>query len=275
MSAGSPLMAGSGPVLGRASRRLSASALNRYRNCPKQFWFTDIERLPQGPPGPILAQGTAVHEALERLMGLPLEQRSAETAERALRAVWCKHRTGLTFSSREDEAAFGREALDMVRRFAQTSDLTISPLAREQWLDCRLENGVTLRGKLDRIDARAGAIELIDYKTGQRQLQADELPDEPAAIIYLLLAEQAYQQPVERVRYLYLRSGQAVDWYPERDDVEEYSRRLLELSSEVVERQEWPASPGTHCRWCVGQLQCPDRQRVSLEDLVPVEDLPF
>jgi putative RecB family exonuclease len=223
----------------------------------------------------MLAQANAVHHALERLLGLPVEDRNPETAERALRAVWCEHRQRYTFASREEEALYGAEALEMVVRFAETADLSITPLAREQWLSHRLENGVVLYGKLDRLDARPGGIEIIDYKTGRRQLEPEEIPDETAAIVYLLLAEQAYQQPVERLRYLYLRSGESVDWCPEREDIELAAADLSKLIAEIVGRDDWPARPGGHCRWCPWQLQCPDRQRVELAELVPVEGMPF
>ncbi len=257
-------------------RRLSASAIERCRRCPKQFWFANVERSPSGEEaGPLLAQAHAVHHALERLLGLPVEERNPDTAERALRAVWCEHRNRYTFASREEEAQFGGEALEMLRRFAETADLTTSPLAREQWLNRRLANGIVLYGKLDRTDGSSGGIEIVDYKTGRHQLEADEIPDETAAIVYLLLAEQAYQQPVERLRYLYLRSGESVDWYPERDDGEAYGQRLAELVDEIAACQDWPARPASHCRWCPWQLHCPDRQRVELAELVTVEGLPF
>lgn len=263
---------------GRSPVRLSAKAIERYRACPKQFWFAHIERAPSDQePSPQLAQGNAVHAALERLMGLqPVELRSPATAERALRSVWPAHRRPGSFASRDEEAAYGLEAVGMVRRFAERPEIVVEPLAREQWLTTRLENGAVLNGKLDRIDRLdAGSLGLVDYKTGRKQVDADDLAQETATIVYLLLAEAAYQLPVERVRYQYVRSGESVDWYPERDDVDELRGRLLALTSEMIERHEWPADPGAHCRWCQFALRCPDRKRVELDSLVPAEELPF
>lgn len=271
-----PASVAGSPAGGVVPRRLSASALERYRTCPKQFWFAQIEKAPYDKdPGPQLAQGNAVHHALERLMGLPMDERTPENAERALRAVWCEHRRPGTFVSRDEEAAYGLEAVEMVRRFASGDDVDVEPLAREQWLTRRLANGVVLIGKLDRIDPRPGGVAICDYKTGKRQLDEDELRDELAAIVYLLLAEQAVGEPVERLRLHYLRSGDKIDWCPEREDIEERERWLLELTSEILEQQDWPADPGFHCRWCPFALRCPERQAVELAELVPVEGLPF
>lgn len=261
---------------GLAPRRLSASALNRYRTCAKQFWFADIERAPTSrEPSPQLAQANAIHHALERFYGLAPGLRSADTLERALRSVWTEHRKPGAFANRDEEAAYGVEAVTMLRRFAETTELGVVPLAREQWLTCRLENGVVLAGKLDRIDRLEGGLELIDYKTGRHQLDPDDLRRELAAAVYILLAEAACQLPVERVRYLYLRSGESVDWRPEREDVEGLRRELIALTGEIAAREKWPAAPGPHCRWCPFALRCPERQRVELDELVPVEELPF
>jgi hypothetical protein len=105
-------------------RRLSPSALERYRACPRQFLHVDVERVPRGEPGPTLAIANAVHGTLELFFGVDVERRTPELLERALRSVWPKHRTRDTFASREEEAAAGRQALDLLARFARSFDLS-------------------------------------------------------------------------------------------------------------------------------------------------------
>lgn len=257
--------------------RLSASAIRRFQSCPKQFWFADIERASRDESAtPQLTLANAVHESLALLHGLPVEQRTGENAERALRSVWPRLRSAETFATKDEEAAYGREALTMLRGYVERYDLSITPLIREEWLQTRLANGLTLIGKVDRIDAAGdGAIELIDYKTGRKNLEDEDLSRDVAVIVYLLLAEAAYQHPVSRVRLIYLRTGEEAHWQPEREDADEAKRRLLELIDEITATSEFIAQPGRHCRWCPFALRCPDRQRVELDALIPVEGLPF
>jgi RecB family exonuclease len=256
--------------------RLSPSALGRYRVCPKSFLLTDIERAPRGnEASPILVQGNAVHHALERFFGLPQEHRKPENLERALRSVWPEHRKRDAFSSRDEEASFGRGALEMLRDYGERFDLSAEPLAREQWIGLQL-SGIRLYGKIDRVDRGVhGGLDLVDYKSGRRLIEASDIPQEPAVQVYLLGAEEKFQLPVERVRFIYLALQQEVIWEPEREDVEALRERLLKTLTELQADQVFEARPGDHCRFCPAALRCPDRQRVALDELVPVEALPF
>lgn len=256
--------------------RISPSALSRYEQCPQSFLLNDIERLPKREErSPILVQGNAVHHALERFYGLPVEERQPENLERALRSVWTSHRRPGSFATKDEEAAFGHAALDMLRSYGERFDLGVEPLAREQWIGLRVA-GVQLYGKIDRVDrSRNGGLDLIDYKTGRRLLEREDIPREAAVQVYVIGAEGEWKLPVERVRFIYLALGEEVSWEPERDDVDALKKRLVGTIKQLRADQTFEARPGDHCRFCPVALHCPDRQRVTLDDLVPVEELPF
>jgi RecB family exonuclease len=256
--------------------RISPSAISRYVLCPKQYRLHDLERRgPKQQRSPILARANAVHHALERFYGLPPEHRQPENLERALRSVWPEHRVGV-FRSVDEEIFHGQAALEMLRVFGSTFDLDALPLAREQWLTAELPSGVHVFGKVDRIDPlRGGGIEVIDYKTGANMLDERDLRGEPATWVYVAAAEAAYDEIVRRVRLIYLPAGVDLSWEPERDDVLELRKRLIRKVGEIEQEKAFPATPGEHCRWCAFALRCEERTRVTLEELVPVEGLPF
>jgi RecB family exonuclease len=261
---------------GIRDRRISPSAISRYGLCPKQYRLNDLERLaPKQQRSPILARANAVHHALERFYGLPPEHRQPENLERALRSVWPEHRVGV-FHSVDEEIFHGQAALEMLRVFGRTFDLDALPLAREQWLTAELPSGVQVFGKVDRIDPlRGGGIEIIDYKTGAKMLDERDLRGEPATWVYVAAAEAAYDELVRRVRLIYVPAGVDVSWEPERDDVKELRKRLIRIVGEIETETAFVATPGEHCRWCAFALRCEERTRVTLEELVPVEGLPF
>jgi RecB family exonuclease len=256
--------------------RLSASAIDRYRRCARRFWYQDVLRLRvEQEPSPVLAQGNAIHHALERFFGLPLESRSAANLHVALRAVWHLHRRK-AFASREEEAYYGRDALELLSGFAASYDLRVQPLAREQRVRFRFTGGLQLVGKIDRVDEASDeeSIEVVDFKTGRQLLESRDLPAEPATQVYVLAAEALFKRPVSKVRLIYLR-GHEVSWIPEREDVDELRERLLSVCAEITGANKFPALPGAHCDWCPYQLRCEDRQRVRLAELVVPEGLPF
>lgn len=256
--------------------RISPSAISRYLLCPKQYRLHDLERAaPKQPPSPILARANAVHHALERFYGLPDEHRVPANLERALRAVWPQHRAG-AFRTVGEEIFHGQAALEMLRLFAERFDLNAVPIAREQWLTAELPSGIQVFGKVDRIDpVRGGGLEIIDYKTGMRTLDERDLRHEPSTWVYVAAAEAAYEDVVQRVRFIYLPLGLEVTWEPEREDVRELRKRLILTVKEIGEAQALPAAPGAHCNWCPFALRCEERTQVRLEDLVPVAGLPF
>jgi putative RecB family exonuclease len=240
-----------------------------------QFRLADIERAPRGDAAsPALVVGSAVHAGLDSFYGLRQEERTAANLERALRAWWPRCRKPDSFGSRDEEIAFGRTALQMMRTYAERFDLNAVPLAREQWVKFRLA-GFELFGKVDRIDpGRHGGIDLIDYKTGRYALDATDLPHESAVQVYTLGAEATLRREVDRVRFIYLAHGDEVVWEPEREDVDLLGERLGSTLAELKADERFEPRPGQQCGFC--PFLCEARGRVELEQLlVDPEEVPF
>lgn len=256
--------------------RISPSGLGRYLECERQFLLQDIERLsPREQPTPLLIKGTAVHHTLERFMGLPLDERQPENLERILRAVWPEHRKTEAFATRDEEARCGLEAIAMLQRFAETADLSVVPLVRERWVKVRLR-GFEMYGKVDRVDKnRSGGLDLIDYKTGARVVEGDDLKHLPAVQVYVLGTESVSTLPVERVRFVYVGLGSESVWECEREDIDWLRERLEQRLERVRNDTEFVARPSSNCRFCPVAFHCPDSQQVELAELIPVEGLPF
>lgn len=265
-------------------RRISPTAIARYRSCPRAAWFQYVARTPRiEQPSPALVVGNAVHAALERFFGLPPGDRApaAEVLARCLRSVWPKHRTAGAFLSREEEGDWGRQGLRMLADFAGRFDTTVVPLAREQWVSTRLSSGVELYGKVDRIDGgpsdggppTGGALRVVDYKTGRHVVE--DLLDEPAVQAYVLAVEDRYKRAVEQIRFIYLASGDDIWCDLEREDVEFARESLTAAASAMYADQEFAPMPGEHCARCPYAHVCPDAGRVDLADLVVDDDLAF
>ena len=264
-------------------RRISPKAISDYRVCPRRVWFRYVAKVPQRErPSPQLMLGNAVHAALAAFFGLRPEDRvpAGERLHQCLRAVWKQHRRADTFATRDEERDYGEQGLRLLSDFAVHFDTTVVPLARERWISTRLENGVELFGKVDRVDGdhqpgERGTIDIIDYKTGRFVLDDDDLADEPAAQVYLLASEDEYSREVSRVRFLYLASGAEARWEPEREDVDAARERLVEMTWTMYRDRTFEARPGEHCSRCVYAHVCPEAGRVELTDLEVDHELGF
>ena len=260
----SPLVLGTvastAPAATRHVTRLSPAAHTRFRICNRQFQLVDLEgaRPDEQQPNPLFAQGNAVHAALECFFALPREQRSpaAETLQSALRRNWRRNWDREALPDRDLETACGQDALRLLAGFAKHFDTTVRPLARERWVKLTLANGVQLFGRVDRIDPFEDGLSIVDYKSGRRQLDDDDLRDEPAAQVYLLATQKTWRRPVRRIRFLFLESQDAAEWWPEQEDVPALAEKLTRLTETIRTTTDFPASPGSHCHWCKAAHRC-------------------
>lgn len=260
----------------RPELKISPSKATRFRTCPKHYYFQDVERLPiEERPSPQLAQGNAVHDALRLFYSIAPEERSEQSIALALKTVWRAHWKPELFG-RNAEIDYGNDAIDMLRRYFNGFDTSAYPLGLEDWVSVEIE-GTEFYGKVDRAERRriGDGLDIVDYKTGRRQLEPEDLRDEPAAQIYLLGATETFREPVVRVRFIYLRTGEEIAWTPEPEEIEETRERLAKLAKEISSTATFEAFPGPHCQFCPFATRCTDRHRVSLDALVGDERLPF
>lgn len=256
--------------------RLSPTSLDCYSACPRQYELRYLDHAqPDDGPAPQLVVGNAIHATLKLFYGGPTGKRSPEELERLLRENWRKHCASDTFASRDSEIVYGHEALRMLADYARTHDLTVEPLGREQWVTLALPNGIVLVGKIDRIDRLNDGVEIIDYKTGRRWLDDEDLPRETAVRVYVLATEARFSVHVERVRFIYLASGEEITWNVEPDDLPAWGDSLCELTDAVRSDEVFATTPGDQCRFCPFALGCTARQATRLNELVPDQHLPF
>jgi putative RecB family exonuclease len=239
-------------------RPLSPSALRRFEECPLQFWFRDIARC-HGESEQTLpaAIGNVTHATLATFFRLPAPQRSVDAVEVLLRQRWRHHCPRSLFAGREEEAFYGRRCIDWLRRYLDATDITVEPAALEAGLNATLPGGTRIFGRIDRVDRLPGGeFRVIDYKTGERWLDEDDLRREPSAQIYLLLASQQFG-PVESVRFVYLASGEELAWAPEHEDLPHIAEAVAAHVDGIWTQPHYDANPGSHCVRCPFALACP------------------
>ena len=164
--------------------RFSPTALNTYLDCARKWDWQFRQRIEfEEAPSAQLFLGNAVHVALAALHKLPVAVRDEAMAHRLLRSAWGRAERAGLFLSDEDEIMWGQRALKLLSNYCGGWQLDVRPLDIEAWVRYQLRGGPLLSGKADRIDvARTDPtlIEVVDYKTGKRRLDGDDLRDEPA-----------------------------------------------------------------------------------------------
>jgi putative RecB family exonuclease len=250
------------PVFGRKKTepivsRLSPSSIATFRQCKLQYKFRYIDKLGDqyGRARPYYTMANHVHATLQNLFSVvPIQNRTVETATRLLRKNWRRYRVG--FRNRADEKRWAQRALDEITRFVAEHDMTITPMMLESPVEARITPGLTLRGRVDRVDRQLDdSLHVIDYKTGLMP----ETIDWTQLELHALILCRSTRFLVSKVSYLYLLKGAMQTKQLDRQVLDQTSWEVLRIAREVRREKDFLPSPGPACGGCDFTSICPTK----------------
>lgn len=249
-------------------RRFSFTQLVAYKNCPMQYKFAHIYRIP------VLGSyqksfGQSIHLTLQLILARHLERSGVRQVSLFDSVPQIQQTTGFTvsmdealkiyeeswidawYTSRDLHDEYFEEGRKAVKYFVE--ECTANPpkvRALEQGFDWRLGEH-SIKGKIDRIDDVLGGIAIIDYKTGEWQEgKKAELTDKEQLWLYQL-ASEARGLTVKRLAYSFVRSKVMED-VPllEGMDKIKFQEALMDRMDEII-KSSFPATPSMFlCKFC-------------------------
>lgn len=245
---------------------LSPSRVSDFKTCPLLFRFRAVDRLPE-PPSPEATRGTLVHTVLEQLYDLPAERRTPAAAHDLAVAAWeamvaADPSLGGLVGPAGADAWIG-SAHDLLDTYFTLEDpRRLEPTDRELLLEVELDDGLRLKGVLDRLDASpAGDLRVVDYKTGRAP---DPLFEQRALFqlrFYALLLWRARGRVPRLLQLIYLADGQVVRLEPHEADLRALERTLRAVAVAIeraVRTGDFRARRSALCGWCPHQALCPE-----------------
>lgn len=212
---------------------VSHSSISDYLRCPRAYYLKNVYRDPKTnhkisimQPG--LALGQVVHDVLEEISGLPVDDRLRISLLDRFNNKW-KNVTGQKggFFNQDEEEIYKKRGEKMLTNVMDNP----GPILRKAiklrqdlpnfWLSD--EDNIILCGKIDWLeyDEKSDSVKIIDFKTGK----FDEDSESLQLPIYQLLALNVQNRPVTGVQY----------WYIERD-TEPIESKLpnIDKSKEII-----------------------------------------
>jgi putative RecB family exonuclease len=249
-------------------RALSPSRAADFMQCPLLYRFRTIDRLPEAPSA-LAVRGTVVHAVLERLFDLPAPARTASAARSLLRPQWERlleqdPELGVLFP--EDDgaalAAWLTSAEELVDRWFSLEDPTrLEPAERELYVETTLDDGLQLRGYVDRLDvAPTGEVRVVDYKTGRAPREAFEGKALFQMRFYALVLWRTHGVVPRMLQLVYLGDGQVLRHCPDEGELlatERKVRAIWQAIERAATTGDWRPSPGRLCDWCDHRALCP------------------
>lgn len=266
-------LAGAGPAVERGGRPaggippgLSPSRAADFLSCPLLYRFRVVDRLPERP-SPAAVRGTLVHAVLERLFDLPAADRTLDRAQSLVAPEWARLQAespdlaGLFDGEPDDGWLAGASGL-LARYYELEDPRRLEPAERELYVETVLDDGLRLRGFIDRLDVApsGGGTRLVDYKTGSAPPDGFEARAMFQMRFYALVWWRMHGAVPRLLQLVYLGSGEVLRYAPDEADLLATERKVQALWAAIVRATatgDWRPNPGRLCAWCDHRALCP------------------
>lgn len=236
---------------------VSHSSISDFLRCPRAYFLRNVYKDPKTghkitvvtPP---LALGAAVHEVIESLATLPVEERLKISLVKKLDPVWLKY-SGKKggFSNYTEEQGYRERAIKMLINLQENPGPILERAIKIKTGTMGLPNyylseeeNIILCGKIDwlKYEEKDDSVHIIDFKTGKNEEREDSLQ----LPIYLLLATNTQSKKVSGASYWYLDQDSGIVEKKLPDLIESYDK-VLTIAKKIKEaraKQEFVCPKG-------------------------------
>jgi len=250
-------------VSNEQSLRLSPSAVSEYENCPQQYKYRKIDKLPE-PPSLDAERGTLVHTVLQDLFEIPAAGRTVESAIELLPSRWSAQladKPALLGMVTNEKEWLDRASSLVKTYFALENPTTFEATHREMHLENDFDTNVYLHGYVDRLDvAPTGEVRIVDYKTGKAPKPGWEEKALFQLRVYALLYWKNNGVLPRLLQLIYLGDGKLVKSNPTMAELEATEKVLRRVAKDIfisIEKEYWPPKTSRLCDWCHFKSICP------------------
>jgi DNA helicase II / ATP-dependent DNA helicase PcrA len=250
--------------------RFSFSQLVAYDNCPMQYKYAFILKVPVSGDKASLIFGRLMHKVLcDFLSPLSIGGQADIFEDKKRQEVYLKWSRLLKiyqqnfisdgYVSKQEKENYYKQGLESLRLFFHEFKKQKNKiLYLEKNFSFRLDNDI-IKGTIDRIDKLAdNSIKVIDYKTGKSHEKLS-FKDKRQLIIYQLFLERSLNFSVSSLNYYYLIDGTWQSFFATDKEKEKVELELREQISAIKKRQ-FKAKPSKLCNYCDFKEICPWRE---------------
>ncbi|HSW57088.1 MAG TPA: PD-(D/E)XK nuclease family protein [Dehalococcoidales bacterium] len=233
---------------------LSYTQVNRYRTCPLWYKLQYIENLPTKERY-YFSFGDVIHQCAEYFFKVSVPPPpSLDKLLQFYEQTWRSE----GYESPEQEEHYRQYGRQLLRDFWNLNFPVFKmPLAIEKQFRIKVDEGIFLGGKIDRIDKIEGGLAIMDYKTNQNLFTLDDLEQDLQLTFYQLAVESMWKIPVKKLTLYHLRSNTPVSC-PGRpsERLEEAWQMILDVAQGILNR-EFDPQENNLCPYCDFPEYCP------------------
>ncbi|MDA3840436.1 MAG: UvrD-helicase domain-containing protein [Patescibacteria group bacterium] len=254
-------------------KRFSFSQIAAYTNCPYQYRFNFILKIPIDDKQSFIF-GRIMHDTLRDLF-LPMtdpivaQQELFETKKANKKKISRKDLLTLYennwkndgYRSKKDREKYYEKGGVILNTLYDDMerDGWPKPAFIEKPFNIKM-GGYIVKGAIDRIDhLEDGTVEIIDYKTGAPKEKLD-FSDKRQLLLYKIATEEALGLKVSKSSFYYLENNSKISFVAKEKELEKLENLILDTITEI-KQSTFPPTPGFLCAWCDFNSICEFRKK--------------
>ncbi|PIR47925.1 hypothetical protein COV06_00800 [Candidatus Uhrbacteria bacterium CG10_big_fil_rev_8_21_14_0_10_50_16] len=239
----------------------SFTQLVAYNHCPLQYKFAHVLNIPTFG-GPALSFGKTMHNTLQTFFETFLAMDASESSclpmtEDQLINVYREKWINDWYQDERQQEGYRQQGEESLRAYYQIiQEHPPRPLFLERGFTIKIDD-IVIRGRVDRIDAIEGGVEIIDYKTGTPKTKKDlSATDKMQLMLYQLAAKELFGLEPKQLTFHYLQDHSHVSFLATEQQLDTLKQRIREEVTQIRARKFDP-TPGFMCQYCDFKDICP------------------
>jgi len=241
------------------TQSFSASALQKYRDCPLTYKFSYIFKIPT-PPAIQLEFGSTLHTVIENLTTNPDPSRSPREQGLALLNEFWPSRVYESATQESEARETASTLIDTYVAWQESNPNTVVGVEKEFFFTIA---GRTIHGFIDRIEQTPeGTYAVIDFKSGKKpsDLTKKAVNENIQLNIYCLAVQELYGTLPEKAELFFLKDNKRVPYTPTEESICAFKEMLSSLIDAIL-NERFPANPDfMRCQWCDYEELCEFRE---------------
>ena len=248
---------------------MNVTALNNYLNCPLEFYYRSLIRIPSGK-SEATEFGSAVHHALQKLFEKMRDNNNVfpVKTEMLYDFEWYmkRHRENFTKEGYARRMEYGNEVLgNYYDKYVNSFNKIV---AVERNIRNVIVNSVPLKGKLDKLEFDGKSVNVVDYKTGDIDKALPQLKGpndkEPnggnywrQAVFYKILVDNYEQKAwnVVSTEFDFVEPDKKKEYRKEKiviqpADIETVKQQIKIVWDKIQARDFYTGCGKEDCHWC-------------------------
>ncbi|MDZ7798555.1 MAG: UvrD-helicase domain-containing protein [Patescibacteria group bacterium] len=235
-------------------QKFSYTQIRAFETCPYQYRLAHILKVPVKGKG-TFSFGKSIHRTLYDFYRMV--QQDKKPSQKDLLSLYRKNWLDEWYDSKDHELTRKKQGEKALKKFYKINKDSLKvPMFLEKGFNIKFGD-YTVKGFIDRMDeirkdssaSSGGAVEIIDYKTGNLPSSKNKI-DFKQLFIYALASWEVFKLKPLKLTYYYIEDNKKFSVQPQKKEAQKIKKEVTETIEQIM-KSDFKATPSKYkCRYC-------------------------